>query len=68
METPTVHNDLSLISLVSKWSGSESAVSLEEFFESIESAAKRASWHSLDCMQIAALKLKTLLGYSITHV
>jgi hypothetical protein len=56
MGTPTVHKDLSLISLVPKWSGSESAVSLKEFFESIESAAKIGRWHS-DCMQIAALKL-----------
>jgi len=33
---PTAHKDLSLISLVPKWSGSESAISLEEFFSSIE--------------------------------
>ena len=32
MDTPTVHKDLSLISLVQKWSGLESAVPLEEFF------------------------------------
>jgi len=57
MGTPTVHKDLSLISLVPKWSGSESAVSLEEFIENIESAAKIGKWHSADCMQIAALKL-----------
>jgi len=46
--TPTVHKDLSLISLVPKWSGCESAVSLEEFFENIESAAKIGRWHSSD--------------------
>ena len=55
--TPTVHKDLSLISLVPKWSGSESAISLEEFFENIENAAKIGRWHSSDCMEIAALKL-----------
>jgi len=55
--TPRVHKDLSLISLVSKWSGSESAVSLEEFFDNIESAAKIGRWHASDCMQVAALKL-----------
>jgi len=54
--TPTVHKDLSLISLVPKWSGSETSVPLEEFFENIESAAKIGRWHSADCMQIAALK------------
>jgi hypothetical protein len=37
---PTVHKDLSLVSLVPKCSGSESAISLEEFFSSIESSAK----------------------------
>ena len=52
-----VRKDLSLISLVPKWSGSESAVSLEEFFENIESALKICRWHSSDCMQIVALKL-----------
>ena len=37
--TPTVRKDLSLISLVLKWSGSETAVPLEEFFSSIEGSA-----------------------------
>jgi hypothetical protein len=54
---PTEHKDVSLISLVPKWSVSESAFSLEEFFENIESAAKIGRWHSSHCMQIAALKL-----------
>jgi len=45
--TPTVHKDLSLISLVPKWTGSESAVSLE-LFENLESAAKIGRWHSSD--------------------
>ena len=36
---PAVHNDLSLISLVPKWSGSETGISLEEFVSSIEGAA-----------------------------
>ena len=52
-----MHKGLSHISLVPKWSGSESAVSLDEFLENIESAAKRGRWHSSDCLQIAALKL-----------
>jgi hypothetical protein len=30
--TPVVHKDLSLVSLVPKWSSAESSVSLEEFF------------------------------------
>ena len=37
--TPTVHKDLSLVSLVPKWSGAET-VSLDEFFASIDGAAQ----------------------------
>jgi hypothetical protein len=40
MAMPTVHKDLSLISLVPKWSGAETAAPLEEFLDSIETAAK----------------------------
>jgi hypothetical protein len=55
--THTVHKDLPLISLVSKCSGFESAVSLEEFLENIESAARIGRWNSSDCMKITGLKL-----------
>jgi hypothetical protein len=55
--TPTVHKDLSLISLVPKWSGSEAAVSLEEFISSIESAAKIGRWQDIDNFKIAVLNL-----------
>jgi len=54
---PTVHKDLSLISLVPKWSGSESAISLEEFFSSIEGSARIGHWAEADCLQVAILKL-----------
>jgi len=37
---PTVHKDLLLISLVSRWSGADSAMPLERFLENIETAAK----------------------------
>jgi hypothetical protein len=33
---PTVHKDFCLVSLIPKWSGTESAISPEEFFSSIE--------------------------------
>jgi hypothetical protein len=36
----TIHKDFSLVSLIPKWSGMESAISLEEFFSSIEGSAK----------------------------
>ena len=54
---PTVHKDLSLISLVPKWSGSESAVPLEEFFSSIEGSARVGNWEDTDKCQVAILKL-----------
>jgi hypothetical protein len=54
---PTVHKDLSLVSIVPKWSGSETSVSLEEFFASIEGAAQIGRWQKSDLIRIAALKL-----------
>jgi hypothetical protein len=32
---PTIHKDMSLITLIPKWTGSDSAVTLEEFLASI---------------------------------
>jgi len=55
--TPTVHKDLSLIALVPKWSGSESTVTLEEFFSSIEASARIGRWEEKDQVEIAILKL-----------
>jgi len=54
---PTVHKELSLISLVQKWSGLDSAVTLEAFFASIEASAKIGHWEQIDQLQIAALSL-----------
>jgi len=54
---PTVHKDLSLISLVPKWSGLESGVPLEEFFSSIEGSALIGRWEQSDMIRIAVLKL-----------
>jgi len=55
--TPTLHKELSLISLVPKWSGSESAISLEEFFSSMDGSARIGHWQEADCLQVAVLKL-----------
>jgi hypothetical protein len=55
--TTTVHKDLSLINLVPEWSNSNSAVPLEEFFSSIDSAARIGRWQVRECFEIAALKL-----------
>ena len=55
--SPTVHKDFSLASLIPKWSGTESAVSLEECFSSIEGSARIGHWAEADCLQVAILKL-----------
>jgi hypothetical protein len=39
------------------WSGSEAAVTLEEFISSIEGWAKIGKWQDSDCLQIVTLKL-----------
>ena len=36
----TVQKDLSMVSLIPKWSGSDKAIPLEEFFRSIEGTAR----------------------------
>jgi len=41
---PNVHKDLHLISLVAKRSGTESAISLEESFSSIEASGRAGHW------------------------
>jgi len=53
----SVHKDLSLISLVPKWSGGENAIPPEEFLASIECAALLGKWKVRDCMNIAVLRL-----------
>ena len=55
--TPTVHKDLSLISLIPKWSGAETGIPLEEFLSLIESSARIGLWEDGDKLQIAALRL-----------
>ena len=54
---PAVHKDLSLISLVPKWSGAENSVPLEEFLSCIERASKIGRWDETDLLQVAILRL-----------
>jgi len=54
---PTVHKDFSLVFFIPKWSGTESAVSLEEFFSIIEGSARIVHWLETDCLQVAVLGL-----------
>jgi len=58
--TLTVHKDLSLITLVPKWTGTEAAVTLEEFISSIESSARIGRWEEAVKVEIALLKLAGL--------
>ena len=52
-----ITKDLSLVALVPKWSGTEKAISLNEFFETIESAGRLGNWLLEDRIRIATLKL-----------
>jgi len=54
---PTVRKDLSLISLVPKWSSLDSGDPIEEFFTSTEGAAYIGNWEESDQIRIAVLKL-----------
>jgi len=54
---PTVHKDLSLVSLVPKFSDSESEVPLEEFISTIESSARIGNWNEADKIEVATLRL-----------
>ena len=49
--------DLSLVSLVPKWSGSDIALPIQEFFEIIEDSAKIGNWSEADQILVCALKL-----------
>jgi hypothetical protein len=55
---PTVHKDLTLVSLIPKWSGVESSNSLEEFTSTLEASARICRWDAKDTLEMAALKLE----------
>jgi len=57
MGVPPIHKDLSLISLIPKWSGAETAAPLEEFLSSIEGAAKMGRDGPRKTVQLATLRL-----------
>jgi len=47
---PTVHKDLSLISLVPRWSCSKSTNFLEEFISTLEATARIGRWEQKDTL------------------
>jgi hypothetical protein len=57
LEAPTAHKDLPLLSLVPKWSGLDSPITLEEFFASTEASSKIGLWEESEKREIAVLRL-----------
>lgn len=51
------YKDLSLVSLIPKWSGGETAPPIQEFFDTIEGSAEIGNWTEADRKQVCALKL-----------
>lgn len=49
--------DMSLISVIPKWGGTDSVVPLAEFFELIEGTARIGSWTEADKIQVCMLRL-----------
>ena len=49
--------DLSIASLVPKWSGGETALPINEFFDTIEGSAAIGNWTEANQKQVCALKL-----------
>jgi hypothetical protein len=54
---PTVHKDFSLVSRVPKWSGTESAIALEDILPSSEGSARIGHWWETDFLQVVVLGL-----------
>ena len=66
--THTVYKDLPLNSLVTKWSGPDTEVPLEEFFSRIEGSAQIGLWEESDKIRIGALKLTGAARFFIMDV
>jgi hypothetical protein len=54
---PPVTKDLSFLGMVPKWSRTDKAVPLHEFFEILESTARVGNWTQEDQIRIAAMRL-----------
>jgi hypothetical protein len=48
---------MSLVTLIPKWSGTDTAIPLSEFFESIEGTARLGNWSEAHQVQVCALRL-----------
>ena len=54
---PPVTKDLSLVTMVPKWSGTDKAVPLHDFFFILESIARVGNWSQDDLIRKEAMKL-----------
>jgi hypothetical protein len=51
----TLPKDLSLVSLIPKWSGTAKSIPVTEFFETAESSAKVGKWTHSDKIEICRI-------------
>jgi len=66
---PTLCNEFSIISFVSKWSGAETSRPLEGFLFSIERAFKIRYWDEANRLHVATLRLAdTAIAFYVTQV
>jgi hypothetical protein len=54
---PSVTKDMSLVSLVPQWTGTDKGAPLNQFFEVIELAALIGCWLEAEMVQLAILRL-----------
>jgi hypothetical protein len=54
---PTTTKDLSLVSLIPKWAGTDKSMSVHDTIETVENTAKVGNWGPTDKVQIVVLKL-----------
>jgi hypothetical protein len=54
----TTNKELSLLTLVPKWSGTEKSGSLQEFLSAVENMAEMGNWSDRDKVRIATMKLE----------
>jgi hypothetical protein len=54
---PTASKDISMISLIPKWSGAVKSMRVHEFIETVERAARVGNWSDANMVQVATLNL-----------
>jgi hypothetical protein len=54
---PTASKDMSMVSLIPKWSSPVKSTPVREFLDTVHGAARMGNWSDSDMVQVAALKL-----------